>query len=64
MVVFFIRMKQSMDGWTYLDLTANNIGPEGAKAIAHSKSLKKLEVLKIGGNNIGDKGFTALSQSP
>lgn len=46
---------------TFLDLTSNHIGPEGAKALATITSLKSL---KIGNyNRVGDEGAEALAFS-
>ncbi|HIE42916.1 MAG TPA: hypothetical protein EYP95_06825, partial [Nitrospinaceae bacterium] len=46
-----------------LDLNFNQIGDEGAKAIAQSPLLANLVSLKLGQNRIGSKGARALNKS-
>src|SRR5262249_16335191 len=47
-----------------LDLTSNNSGVEGARALAGSPALGGLRVLRLGGNQIGLEGAEALAASP
>ena len=46
-----------------LDLGENNIGAEGARAIAASDTLRALTRLHLYGNDIGDEGKAALAAS-
>jgi hypothetical protein len=46
-----------------LNLNFNRIGDEGAKSIAESLVLEKLESLKLGQNKIGVEGARALNES-
>jgi hypothetical protein len=43
-----------------LDLSANDIGPAGAEALASSKSLGAIAALEMYGNHVGKRGETAL----
>ena len=52
-----------MTGLKSLNLHDNNIGSEGASAIAQSEHMKQLTLLDIGWNNIGDDGASAIAQS-
>ena len=53
------------DGFGLLQciVAKNDIGDEGAKSIATSPSLEKLESLKLGQNKIGVEGARALNES-
>ena len=42
-------------------ITHNNLGPEGIKIIAASKSLPKVEYLHLGSNNLGDEGVAIIA---
>jgi uncharacterized protein (TIGR02996 family) len=47
-----------------LDLSRNNIGPVGARALADSPLIEPLEALDLSLNAIGDVGLSSLAQSP
>lgn len=47
-----------------LDLSRNNIGPVGARALAESPLVEPLEMLDLTANAIGDAGLESLAQSP
>lgn len=47
-----------------LDLSRNNIGPVGARALGESEIVAPLEALDLGINAIGDTGLASLAQSP
>ena len=47
-----------------LNLRYNNLGPEGATALANSENLKNLTSLNLGDNYLGPEGATALARSP
>ena len=47
---------------TTLDLTHNDIGDEGAKALAESETLSRLTTLNLGDNDIGEEGVKALAE--
>ncbi len=51
------------EGVSSLDLWENDIGPEGAQAIANSASLKNLTSLNLWYNNIGPEGAQAIANS-
>ena len=53
-----------MRALTVLYLYNNNIGAEGARALAQSEHLPALTVLHLGGNHIGAEGKALLAQSP
>jgi len=46
-----------------LNLRYNNLGPEGATALANSENLKNLTILDLWYNNLGLEGATALANS-
>ena len=46
-----------------LDLAQNNIGDEGAKALAESNTLAGLELLEIFGSGLTDEGKKQLKES-
>jgi hypothetical protein len=46
-----------------LDLAENNIGDEGAKALAESNTLAGLELLEIFGSGLTDEGKKQLKES-
>jgi uncharacterized protein (TIGR02996 family) len=48
---------------TKLNLVGNNIGAEGAAALARSPALRPLVILELRGNAIGDEGVLALARS-
>lgn len=52
-----------MKGLTYLNLSFNNIGDAGARAIAGSIHMKSLTLLILFGNNIGVNGAVAIAES-
>jgi uncharacterized protein (TIGR02996 family) len=47
-----------------LDLSRNNIGPIGARALAESPLVESLEELDLDINVLGDAGLASLAQSP
>jgi hypothetical protein len=49
-----------MMGLRDLYLTYNELGDEGARAIARWPGLRRVEVLSLDGNGIGRKGLEAL----
>ena len=46
-----------------LDLAQNNIGDEGAKALAESDTLAGLELLEVFGSGLTDEGKKHLKES-
>ena len=64
-IVFFLRARARFcagGSLSHLDLFNNNIGDEGAKAIADAVAASgSLTYLEIGNNNIGDEGAKALA---
>jgi hypothetical protein len=46
-----------------LDLAQNNIGDEGAKALAESNTLAGLELLEIFGSGLTDEGKKQLKET-
>jgi hypothetical protein len=48
----------------FLDLSSNEIGPAGARALADCPALAGLRVLDLGLNRIGTEGARALASSP
>ena len=51
------------EGVSSLNLGGNDIGPEGAQAIANSAILQNLTSLDLGNNNIGREGAKAIANS-
>ena len=49
---------------TNLDLSSNNLGPEGGRALAGSPNLAGLARLDLDGCAVGDAGGEALACSP
>lgn len=49
---------------THLELRANDIGPDGASALAKCPALARCTSLDLTGNFLGDHGFAALIASP
>jgi uncharacterized protein (TIGR02996 family) len=56
------RQMAERDG--FIDLRRVEMGPEGAKALAASPALARVERLDLEGNVLGDAGLTALAASP
>jgi uncharacterized protein (TIGR02996 family) len=52
------------EGLSALDVSTNNLGPAAARALAGSRSLRRLAVLAAWRNRFGDDGLMALFESP
>lgn len=55
---------RGLTGLRKLDLRRNKIGLKGASALAKSNVFSRLEILRIPGCEIGDKGAVVLADSP
>lgn len=53
----------ALESLTELDVSDNDLGVEGARALARSSHLAALRDLEIGGNDIGDDGAIAIAHA-
>ena len=51
----------ALSSLTSLDISDNELGVQGALALARSPHLKALRELDLGGNDIGDEGARAIA---
>jgi hypothetical protein len=58
------RLAVHLEHFTGLDLSATELGPAGAEALANSPGVESLRTLVLAANAVGDEGLRALAASP